>query len=350
MAKPLLLLLAVFISLSLSGQDIHFTQFRNTPLNVSPGLTGVFSGNTRVGAAYRSQWNPLVSYRTFSVYTDNKYICGREKDGFWSTGLALNHDQAGDSRLSLLNVGLYGSYTQPLSSRSLLTIGGNLSANQRRFRTDDLRSGSQFDITTGSFSPTLGLGENFNRTSLFFLDFGLGANLRLQAKQRNRYYAHKNRRNRLDVGVGLHHLTRPDVSFFEDEDVNLPIRIAAYGDGNLQLADKLDLQLALQAQFQTTYREYLGILGLAIHVNQNRGKELAVVPAVGMRFNEFTDAWFLMFELHVHDQWRLGVSFDSTVSDFQVAVDNPGGIEFTARYLFRRICPIPNVKYCPPFI
>lgn len=351
MTRPILLFLFLLMALGLAGQDIHFSQFMNTPLNVSPGRTGVFSGNARLGATYRSQWTQVpVGYRTFSVYADKKFICGREKPGFWSLGLALNHDRAGDSRLALSNIGLYGSYTQPLSPRALLTVGANLTGSQRRFATDDLVADSQFDQGTGSFNGALPLGENFDRTSMIFLDFGLGANLRLQAKQRNKYYENRRKRSRLDLGVGLHHLTRPDVSFAEDEEINLPMRLSVYGDGLLQVARKLDVRLALQAQFQQEYREYLGHIGLLLHVNRKRGRELAVVPTIGIRVNDFVDAWFPMLELHIHERWRLGVSYDVNISDFEIATDGRGGIEFSARYLFRRICPIPNVKYCPPFI
>ncbi|RMF04153.1 MAG: type IX secretion system membrane protein PorP/SprF, partial [Bacteroidetes bacterium] len=209
------LLLGIFLSLELSGQDIHYTQFMNTPLHVNPGLTGVFSGNTRIGATYRSQWRQVpVNYRTFSAYADHKYTCGRENDGFWSSGIALNYDRAGDANLTWANLGLYGSYTQPLSERTLVTIGATLGLGQRRFDTDNLRSDSQFDEGVGIYDPGLSIGENFSRQSLIFLDMGLGANLRWQARQRHKTRTQRStdKRSHLDIGVGVHHLNRPDMS------------------------------------------------------------------------------------------------------------------------------------------
>jgi len=44
------------------------------------------------------------------------------------------------------------------------------------------------------------------------------------------------------------------------------------------------------------------------------------------------------------------LSYDINVSDFQVATDRNGGFELSVRYLFKKICPVPNVKFCPPFI
>lgn len=352
MVKSLpIILLGTLLSLGLYGQDIHFTQFMNTPLQVSPGLTGVFSGNTRVGATYRSQWNDVpVPYRTFSVYADHKFNCGREKPGFWSAGVAINHDRAGDSRLTLMSLGGYGSYTQPLSKRSILTLGANLGVGQRSFNTDDLRSDSQYDDGTGTFNPSLRLDNEFNRTSLTFLDLGLGANFRFQAEQRNKEGELEGKRTRLDLGFGLHHLNRPNMSFIDDGKVNLPMRFAAYGDGLIEVADKLDLRVGLQAQFQNAYREYVGIVGAKLHLNSQAGKQVSLMGAVGLRFNEFSDAWFPMLELQFRDQLRVSASYDVNVSDFQVATNRNGGFELGVRYLFKRICPLPNVKYCPPFI
>jgi type IX secretion system PorP/SprF family membrane protein len=322
----------------------------NTPLQLSPGLTGVFSGNARVGATYRSQWDDVpVPFRTFSVYADRKFNCGREKPGFWSVGFAFNHDRAGDSRLTMMNLGGYASFTQSLGKRkrTFLTLGANLGMGQRGFDTDDLRSDSQYDDGTGTFNPSLRLDNEFDRTSLVFLDLGIGANLRFQAEHRKEDRFIGDNRTRLDVGFGLHNLSRPSMSFIDEQNINLPMRFAAYGDGLIQLTDKWDLQLSLQAQFQNPYREYVGVVGAQFHLNRQRGKEIVLMAAAGYRFN---DAWFPMLELQFRNQLRVSASFDVNVSDFQVATGGNGGFELSVRYIFKKICPIPNVKYCPPFI
>ncbi|MEO6037125.1 MAG: hypothetical protein ABIQ93_01850, partial [Saprospiraceae bacterium] len=56
----------VLFTLALSAQDIHFSQFANSPINLSPGLIGAFGGDVRFVANYRNQWRsgpiPLVPY------------------------------------------------------------------------------------------------------------------------------------------------------------------------------------------------------------------------------------------------------------------------------------------------
>lgn len=56
----------------LSAQDIHWTQFYAAPMNISPGLIGIFPGETRFMANYRSQWHSVpVDYSTLGLSVDS---------------------------------------------------------------------------------------------------------------------------------------------------------------------------------------------------------------------------------------------------------------------------------------
>ena len=67
-------LLLAFSAFELGAQDIHFTQFGNSHLNLNPALTGSFNGLGRINANYRSQWNEVpVEYQTFTLAYDMKF-------------------------------------------------------------------------------------------------------------------------------------------------------------------------------------------------------------------------------------------------------------------------------------
>jgi len=52
-----IVLFALLLSaLGLTAQDIHFSQYGNSPLNLNPGLAGVFGGDLRFVGNYRKQW------------------------------------------------------------------------------------------------------------------------------------------------------------------------------------------------------------------------------------------------------------------------------------------------------
>src|SRR5262245_34526848 len=104
-AKTRLLLAHLFtlIALAISAQDIHFSQFGNSPANLNPALTGVFAGDLRFIANYRSQWKSVpVDYRTLSAAFDSKlFHKAFGKSSYLGYGLVFNNDVAGDAQIGI---------------------------------------------------------------------------------------------------------------------------------------------------------------------------------------------------------------------------------------------------------
>ena len=116
------------------AQDIHYSQFGRSPLNINPALTGLFKGDLRFIGNYRSQWNKVpVNYMTFSGGVEQKFINSNLKNSLFSAGIYINHDEAGDLELSNTNVTLSGSFTRRLAEKHFLTAGIQFGGAQRRF-------------------------------------------------------------------------------------------------------------------------------------------------------------------------------------------------------------------------
>lgn len=344
---PILLCLLLW-GAGVHAQDFHYSQFSNAPLHLNPALTGVFAGNTRIAASYRSQWNQVpVAYETFTVTADHKYNCGNVGPGFFSTGVAVNYDQAGDTRLALAQVGLYGSYTRPLNEQSFVTVGMNAGVGQRSFQTDDIRLDENFDPLLGIFDPNRPISEDFSNTSNIFVDAGVGINFRWQALQNTALIDLLEKRSKLDIGIGIHHLTQPDMGFQDDSESRLPIRYSPYATGVIQIGEPVDALLAGMAQFQGPYRQYLATLGAKFHLNRAPGEQLSIMLGAGYRFDEFGDAWYPALEFHYHEILRASLSYDINISEFQIATNRRGGLELSVRYLFKKVCPLPDFKFCP---
>ena len=91
--KKLVLILSVFVSYLSLGQDIHFSQWMFSPLNLNPGETGAYEGDYRVVGNYRSQWGAVMEkqYKTFGMsYDQNFSIYGKSL----SAGLQFNNDRS----------------------------------------------------------------------------------------------------------------------------------------------------------------------------------------------------------------------------------------------------------------
>ena len=97
----LTLCLAVLSTVAVHAQDIHFSQFYMSPLNLNPALTGVMNCNHRITANYRNQWASILkqnAYNTYSVSYDQKLPVGRYD--YFGIGGTLWGDKAGASELN----------------------------------------------------------------------------------------------------------------------------------------------------------------------------------------------------------------------------------------------------------
>src|SRR4051812_65614 len=92
-----LLITICYMQLAMQGisQDIHFSQFFEAPLLRNPSLAGIFTGDIRVQAVYRDQWNSVTNaYRTASLNAEYKMPIGKAND-FITLGMQALYDKAG---------------------------------------------------------------------------------------------------------------------------------------------------------------------------------------------------------------------------------------------------------------
>ncbi|MCB0630198.1 MAG: PorP/SprF family type IX secretion system membrane protein [Saprospiraceae bacterium] len=347
--KSILLTIALIVVGWANGwsQDIHYSQFYNAPLQLNPALTGVFSGDLRVQGNYRYQWNNVpVRYRTFSVVVDKKFIRCGGRSSFIAAGLGLNNDRAGDTRLSWNDINLNASYTKYLSKGFFLTLGGRAAMAQRKFDSERLRLGEHFNTTSGAYDPDIIPVDRFSRTSHSFMDLSVGVNFHWQELDRFERFDYKEERSKIDFGLGIMHLNKPDQSFIEDEIVPLYRRLSIYAQGVLQIGNPLDLVAGITGQFQGPYREYVAMGGLRVHLDRSPGKQLAIQLGIGYRFDKNRDAYYPNFQLE-YNAFRIGFSHDINFSDFNVATLRNGGPEISFRYVFKKVCPVPSRRFCP---
>lgn len=337
LCRVLLLPVLAILAISLPAQDIHFSQFGNSPLNLSPGLNGVFGGDMRFIANYRNQWRGVpVPYNTVSGTLENKFYYAREKyDRYFTGSLLFNYDRQGSLKLTSLQIGIPIGLTLPLAANNFLSLGVTPAFGQRTFDSNSWTFDAQFvDCLFDPSNPTREDGSLFT-TSLQYFDLGAGLNYRWQAAEK---------RSRFDIGGGMHHINRPDHNFWTNnpDDVRLASRYALYGMGVAQLSSNLDLAFQAQYQLQGGYRELVYGAGVRFLLNAKPYEELAL--QVGALFRQrYSDAVIWHAEVY-WKTWTLGFSYDLNVSDFDIATNNRGGPEVSLSYRLYRFKP---TKYCP---
>ena len=333
--------MTLFVAGGISAQDIHFSQFFNSPLNTNPGLTGIFNGDVRFGIHFRNQWHGVpVDYLTFSGFADKKFLGKNPDNGFFSAGILLNYDRSGDSRMQMMQGALSGSFTYPLNQKNFLTLGAQVGVQNNSLDfSRDLRWDSQFSAMRGLYDADLPTNEPQDKSSNTTLDVGAGINYRWQ----------KSKRTKIDLGVGAFHLNQPEQNFYSNASVALPMRLSANISTQFQLSDLMDLQIHGLAQFQDEYREYVPALLLSFYINQKKGKEFRFdIGGIGRLNENEIDAIAPMVAFEWKN-WYLGINYDANISEFDVATDRNGGPEVHLRHTITTVKPLKNFKNCPLF-
>ena len=356
--RLLILVLLVAGAMDVKAQDIHFSQFGNSPLNLSPALTGVFYGDARLNFNYRSQWNNVpVDYQTFSAAYDMKFWDKCKCNSPFSGALLFNYDVDGDSKMSLTQIGLAASYTQQLAEQHFITAGFMLGGMQRAFEEDALRWDVQFDGKLPDFG--IPSGENFSDMSRFMFDISAGANWHIQIQDKKGEDEGETcatcedfgsvpavrPRFSLNLGAALFHVNKPNTSFFDDAEVKLRSRASIYAIGALKVAPVADIVFKSAAQFQGVYRETLVGLGARFYVKPDPNDLLAFQLGGNLRFG---DAFFPQVEIFVKN-WQFGFTYDINFSDFDIATLSNGGPEFSVRYIINKVKTKPK-GICPIYI
>ena len=128
-------------------QDIHFSQFSETPLLRNPALAGIFSGDVRVQAVFRNQWNSVtVPYQTSSVNAEYKLPIGNGDD-FLTIGGAILYDKAGTIALTSTSILPVLNFHKSLSAEKNMYLSGGFSAGivQRKFDPSKMTTNSQYN-------------------------------------------------------------------------------------------------------------------------------------------------------------------------------------------------------------
>ena len=320
----------------LDAQDLHYSQFYNSPQNINPALTGVFNGDHRIMVSMRDQWRFVpVPWFTLSAAYDRKLYVLKGDKHFLGVGASLNHDRQGDSKLNLSTINLNGAYHRIINAQNIISGGLVLGFSSRGFNNRLLTWDKQWDGE--AFDSNLPTGESFsNLERINFLETGLGLNYRYQ----------KNSRTFADLGASAIHLLKPNSAFYNNDVADLPRRISLSGTGQIRLVQAFDLQLHVLHQIQGKYTEtILGGLG-KIYLSEKRGKEFQLHFGMGYR----TAQSFIPIMAVQFNNIYAGLSYDIDTNKFNDIVNsNKGGPEIHVRYIIANVKPMKESKVCPVY-
>lgn len=107
-------LMLIISSITSLTQDLHFSQFTNSPLLTNPANAGFIpDGDFRIGANYRNQWSSVTAfpYKTMSVFGDLQVMPDPDANGW--IGLGDHPSGCGGCQRADLHQGLRGGRLSP---------------------------------------------------------------------------------------------------------------------------------------------------------------------------------------------------------------------------------------------
>jgi len=325
----------ILLGYGLRAQDIHFSQFNGSLLNMTPGFTGFYDGDYRVGAIYRSQWQSVpVRYNTISLQAEKVISPLKLQKDLIGVGLLFNSDRAGDARYGSTQAYLSGSYIiksfQDTSIR--LSLGLSAGWSQVGFDYSKMNFDSQYDGE--AFNNGLGTNERFNWIVRNYFD--LNAGFALQKKFLNR--------STLGFGFGFFHLTRPNYSFNGSGESRLDFKFTNVITYSKILNVKVDVLAEAMLSFQGRYREIMPHVALKYFFDRSENK--AVLGGLSLRTK---DALIVRFG-YSNKLMNAGISYDINLSRFTAATNRRGGFEiFLIQIINSQPAFVAKKRPCPTF-
>lgn len=301
---------------NLCAQDLHFSQFFNSPLTTNPANTGFIpDADYRLGVNYRNQWSAVmtVPYKTMSAFADAQVFREKLENGWVGLGAVILNDVAGSG--SLTSTKVYGSvaYHQMLGLSSLVTAGFNIGWANKRIDNTKLKYPDQFDGKF--FDNQLPTSVSLITNHVSYLDVQAGMNY-AYFPQENVY---------INAGYSIQHVNRPKETFFADmsNQGRVPMRHIGFVNAILKVHPRVIINP--NVYFTTQARSSELVLGLNANYNLSEYGEKQLLAGVYYRFG---DAIVPMVGLEIANI-RLSFTYDVTMSQLSKFNSYRGASEFS---------------------
>lgn len=299
------------------AQDVRFSQFYSSPMMLNPSLTGLFLGDHRITANYRSQWvSANADYITTAFSYDNNVLSNKEKSDIIGLGVVVFDDKSGfESGINTFTTMLSGAYHLPVGKNSTLAMGFQANFVQKS-TFGDYHFPNQWLEGVG-YDPSAG-GDVLQITKINAVDFNTGAFF---------YTFPGGGNSSAFLGMSLFHLAQPKESFIPVVGNNLSRRLVVHGGTRI-----------------TTKRQINFVPNL-LYMKQGTADELNVGFSTEIEFPKIQTVFVIGFWGRAGDALipnmavdykniHVGVSYDFNLSGFEVSSGKRGGTEISFIYIF----------------
>ena len=321
---------------SARSQDPHFSQFFASPLTLNPAFTGKFDGSVRVAGNYRNQWPTInKAFTTTTVSVDMPIMKSRiSPNDTWGVGVMGYSDQSANSAVKFNYLTLSTAFHKGLDEEGYHQIGAAFQGTYSNMMINVASLHFEDQLTSSGFTGIT--SENFSNSTLksTYFDLNAGVLYTGSTSDNNNFYA----------GISMYHITRPKQHFTNNAFFLLNPRTTFHAGGYFPVGTNAKFHMS--GLFSTQAKASETVIGAAMEfvvadatvespVSVYAGSWIrlndAVIPYIGLEFSDF----------------RLGATYDATISNLKGAASGRGGMEVSLIYIKKS--PESRGLPCPKF-
>lgn len=339
------------LSAFVKAQDIHFSQFTQSPLTVNPALAGTTVW-IRAGIIARDQWRAVHSENSnntfttmgasFDVKSKKRWVKDAKKteqyrqsgDNGFGWGVNIYNDRAGDGHIGTLSANGTLAYQIITGAKSMLALGMQGGIMQRSINFGKLYWGTQYDPNSPSgynaalpADKAVAGGDN----SIIFPDLSTGL---IYTYKKNERYMRGNDQMDLTLGAAIFHVAQPNYSFLGSSE-KVYQRIVLHGSSIIGIkGTSIAFVPAFMIQKQGPNQEIFAG-SMVRYMLKEDSKYTGFIKGASISAGGYyrnRDA-FVIAGLFEFASYGVGVSYDLNVSGLTTVSSGRGAFEITLRFL-----------------
>lgn len=338
MMKKLVCLIVFAGSFGVRAQDGHLSMYDAAPMFLNPAMTGVFDGDWRLHAQYRTQWKS-VNYKPYSTALVS-FDAPVKK---WGFGGQISNFRAGIGNYNVLTGMVSAAYTTSIdkSKNHNISFGVQGGVTQKTVEHQLLSFNNQYTTTNGGeFNTTIDPNEGFTSQSLIVPNVNAGI-LYFFAKQQSRLNPF--------IGVSAFNLTEPQETFTNTSN-KLPMRFYGHVGTRINITETFYMLPKILYMRQLQFEEGTIALDMGYYL---KGSDLYLLAGGLYRnsgdFSQFnfdhTDAMVVSIGAKM-DSFIAKVAYDVNISSLSTVSNGRGGFEISFTYVKQKKKP-KSEKICP---
>lgn len=326
--KKIILLMILISPFFMKAQDIHFSQFNETPVLLNPAMSCT-AYDTRIIANYKNQWASVTSpFQTYGISIEKAIKHLKLKKAYIGMSLSVYKDKAGDAGLGSIlgNLGINAIIKTGEYSKISAGIGGGI--NYRTINVSKLQWESQYNGST--YDAGIASGEKVPVSSLVQADF-VGGIVYHYAKSEKDITAQEG--TKFNIGFSAFHYNMPQYSFV-NSNAKQYAKFVMHSNFDIGIngAGMAIVPSVLYVRQGPSQEINVGCLFKYIISDQSVYTSIKKPSAISLgAYYRVGDAIIpsLLFQ---YDKYAFGLSYDLNLSELTGVSKTKGGLEFSLRF------------------